>query len=164
MSKPQVIIDAVVLAAAVAAFIINLRFLRRGKRRVGRVVAQWRIRFNLSLPWEWLRLALLLALIVLVLTLWRTKPLSGDWLGTLAVALLVAAFFPRDNHVIVGTRGVLDRWRFVPWSSVEGRRLVEDRGRRILELRVRPDRTSRNPGGTRRIRVPWNVALDLDSD
>lgn len=162
MNSWAVIIDIVILFLAVLVLGLNSASYRNSKRLVGKVKAQWRLRFNLAFPWEWLRFVLFLGSLAGAAVIAARRPLDVDSFGSLALACLVLAFFPRYNFIVVGSEGLLDRWIFIPWASVKERRLVEERGRRYLMLKIADEP---GPGAVerlRRIRVPGNVSLVLD--
>ena len=162
MTRTTIILDSAVLVLAVIAFILNLNAYRRSKRLVGRVRAEWSIRFNLSYPWEWLRWLLLLALLAIVVFALVARPAAYDAYWSLAVVCLALAFFPRNNFIVIGEAGLLDRSVFLPWTSIREKKIVEDGGRRYLELKIASGGNGTAIAETRRIRVPANVSLVLD--
>jgi hypothetical protein len=163
MTRTAIILDSAVFVLAVIVFALSLKSYRRNKRLVGRVQAQWSIRFNLAYPWEWLRWLSLFGLLGLAAALLVLKPAVIDPYGALALVFLVLAFFPRNNFVVVGEAGILDRSVFVPWTAVRERRIVEDRGRRYLEIKAASGREgAAGPIQARRIRIPKNISLVLE--
>ncbi len=162
MSSSAIIIDIVILVLAVLMLFVNWISYRNSKRLVGDVRAKWKLHFNLAFPWEWLRLVFLLGSLAAAVTVAIKRPLDIDSFGSLALVCLVLSFFPRNNFIVVGSSGLLDRWIFIPWTAVTDKRLVEDRGRRYLELRISSEPEGGRPEQTKRIRVPGNVSLVLD--
>jgi hypothetical protein len=162
MSSSALTIDIIILVLAIAAFAANLISYRNSKRLVGDVKAKWALRFNLAFPWEWLRIILLLGILAIAVLVAIERPPDVDSFGSLALAFLVLAFFPRNNCVVVGSAGLLDRRVFIPWTSVKEKRLVEERGRRYLELKIAAEPGTGAAEHLRRIRVPGNVSLVLD--
>lgn len=162
MTRTAIVLDSVVFILAVVAFILNLASFRRSRKLVGRVQAQWSERFNPAYPGEWLRWALLVGVLGMAVALFFLRPASIDPYWSLGLVFLILAFFPRNNFIVVGEAGLLDRSVFIPWSSVRERRIVEERGRRYLEIKVAPGDDGVTPVKTRRIRVPGNVSLVLE--
>jgi hypothetical protein len=157
-----IVFYAALFAAAVAIFVFNLRAYHQSRTRVGEVRAHWTIRFNFAFPENWLILALVLGYAAVCAVLLITKPRSIDGYHWLVILMVGMAFYPRFNFVDIGTEGVLDRRIFIPWSAVNERRVVEDKGRRYLELRITPGPGVETGQRLKRIRVPKNISLVLD--
>jgi hypothetical protein len=149
-------------ALAAASFIINLGAYRKSRQRVGEIKAHWRVRFNFAFPENWLILALVLGYLAVCAVLLARSPASVAGYHGLVVLAIGFSFFPRFNFVDIGSKGILDRWIFIPWEAVSERWVVEDRGRRRLELRIVPAAGLETNKRTRSIRVPRNVSLVLD--
>ena len=162
MTRTAIILDSVVFVLALAAFVLNLRSYRKSKRLVGRVEAQWSVRFNLAYSWEWLRWVCLVGVLGVAVALIYLRPAAVDPYWSLGLVLLVLAFYPRSTFVVVGDAGLLDRSVFVPWSSVRERKVVEDKGRRYLEVKIESGRDGTSPVETRRIRLPKDVSLTME--
>ncbi len=162
MTRTAIILDVIVFVLAIAAFFLNLASFRRGKRLVGVVRAQWSVRFNLSYPWERLRWLFLAGLFGTAAVLVFLRPAVSDPYWSLGLVLLVLAFYPRNNIIVVGDAGLLDRSVFVPWSSVRERRVVEEKGRRYLEIKMGSGEDGTGPLRMKKIRIPENVSLTLE--
>jgi len=162
MVRVWIAFDIGLFILAVPVFVHNLKAYRRNVERLGSIQARWSIRYDLSLGENRFRLILLLLLIVLWVVLLSRRPGLVPWVDGLAIIVLSLAFFPRYNFIVVGSEGVLDRWIFIPWTSVRERRIVEDRGRKRLELRLAPEPGSGGAGRVKVIRVPPDVSLVLD--
>jgi len=150
-----IILSAVIFAA-------NLKTLKRNRARLGRVQASWRLGFNFALPGSRLRAVLLLVPAAAGAVWLNSQPGSVKWLDALSFVCLGLAFYPRYNFAAVGREGVLDRWVVIPWESVGEKRVVEEGGRRHLELRLKPEPVGRAEAKVVRIRVPSDVSLTLD--
>lgn len=162
MSRFWIFLDGGLLILSALIFIVNVKAYRRNKKRVGRIRAQWRIRFNFAFKESRFLLVLLLALLAVGAALLCAGPGLITGLDGLTILCLGLAFFPRYNFVAIGTEGILDRWVFIPWKSVKQKRVVEDRGRRYLELKVTAWPGSQTDDRLMRIRVPGDVSLILD--
>ncbi len=162
MTRTAIVLDSVVFILAVIAFILNLSSFRRSRKLVGRVQAQWSERFNPAYPRERLRWVFLIGVLGMAVALFFLRPASADPYWSLGLVFLILAFYPRNNFVVIGDAGLLDRSVFIPWSSVRERRIVEEKGRRYLEIKVASDQDGMTPVRTRRIRVPGNVSLMLE--
>lgn len=162
MNRFFIIFYSALAAAAVSILVFNIRAYRQSKVRVGQVRTHWRIRFNFAFPENWLILILVLGYLAVCAVLLVTRPKAIDGYHWLVILMLGMAFYPRFNFVDIGSEGVLDRLVFIPWSAVCERRVVEDRGRRYLELRIVPGPGVDTGQRLRRIRVPKNISLVLD--
>lgn len=162
MTSTATIIDAALLALAAVLFILNYRGYRARKRLVGTVRAEWSLRFHLAFPWEWARLAALVVCLASAITVAVTRSPAEDPFGPAVILALVLAFFPRNNFVVIGSAGVLDRWIFIPWERITNKRVVETGGRRYLELEITPEDGDSREVRTKRLRVPRDVSLVLD--
>lgn len=150
------------LGLAAASFFINLSVYRKNRARVGEIKAHWRIRFNFAFPENWFILALVLGYLAVCIVLLAANPKSIAGYHWLVILALGFSFFPRFNFVDIGTKGILDRWVFIPWEAVRERWVVEDNGRRRLELRIVPAAGLETDRRTRSIRIPKNVSLVLN--
>jgi len=162
MSRFFIGLYSCLLVLAAASFYINLRAYRKNRTRVGEIKAHWRIRFNFVFPENWFILALVLGYLAVCIVLLGTNPKSiagYHWLVILALGL---SFFPRYNYVDIGSKGLLDRWVFIPWEAVSERWVIEDNGRKYLELRIMPLAGLETDRRIRRVRIPKNVSLVLD--
>lgn len=150
------------LGLAAVSFFINWSVYRKNRARVGEIKVHWRIRFNFAFPENWFILALVLGYLAVCIALLAANPKSiagYHWLVMLALGL---SFFPRYNFVDIGSKGVLDRRVFIPWQAVSERRVIEDNGRRRLELRIIPAAGLETDRRMIKIRIPKNVSLVLD--
>jgi hypothetical protein len=162
MTRFFIALYACLLGLAVASFFINLSAYRMNRARVGEIKVHWRIRFNFAFPESWLILALVLGYLAVCAALLAGNPgsIAGThWLVMLALGF---SFYPRYNFVEIGTKGILDRHIFIPWEAVSEKRVVEDNGRRRLELRIIPAPGLETGRRMMRIRIPKNVSLVLN--